>query len=407
MDKTAKQVDMGHISNTAADKSSLGFEYQDLVLIDILLNLKPGENIGLEVFDDLHTENITNNLTLIQVKHSLLGGNITERDIDLWKTLYNWHESLPELPKEKNISFILHTNKSLNDQNLIALLKNAKSNKIEIATTIKSIYQKISESEKQKTKDDSPNPILKYAKILANSAPKDLNFILERFQFDTDNTAIIEKINNKLSYLAIPSTKLDDTRKFVIGAYKDYKFDEILNEKKVFISYETFRVQMGFERILRSTRSNEIDYERFYDKYYSFQHLDKMSFLNSTFSNQLSDIGISDADVIESGIAMFATESLITELKTEGDFTHIDNLRLEQQCQYSWSSIYRDAHELPTSTDAQHILAAKECYKSTTKKELKLKNISLPDGFAKGKFIKLSNTPTIGWKKDWMEIYKK
>lgn len=92
---------MGHLEKTAADKSSLGFEYQDLVLVDILISLKPGEQIGLEVFDDVHTESISDELNLIQVKHSLSGGNITERDIDLWKTLYNWLNSLPELPKEK------------------------------------------------------------------------------------------------------------------------------------------------------------------------------------------------------------------------------------------------------------------------------------------------------------------
>ena len=53
---------MGHIEKTAADKSALGFEYQDLVLVDILVGLKAGESIGLEIFDDLHTENITNDL---------------------------------------------------------------------------------------------------------------------------------------------------------------------------------------------------------------------------------------------------------------------------------------------------------------------------------------------------------
>jgi len=38
---------MGHIEKTAADRSALGFEYQDLVLVDILVGLKAGESIGL------------------------------------------------------------------------------------------------------------------------------------------------------------------------------------------------------------------------------------------------------------------------------------------------------------------------------------------------------------------------
>jgi hypothetical protein len=398
---------MGHIEKTAADKSALGFEYQDLVLVDILVGLKAGESIGLEIFDDLHTENITNDLKLIQVKHSLLGGNITERDTDLWKTLYNWLESLPDLPKDKQIKFELYTNKNLNNQNLVDLLKNSKINKIKIVETIKTIYEDLVEAEKIKDKTASQHPILKFAEALASAEPESLDFILDRFEFHTDPSAINKKINDQLSYLAVPDTKIDETRKFIIGAYKDYKFKEICDSKKVLISYETFRTQMGFERILRSARSNDIDYERFYDKYYAFQNVEELSFLNSIFSNQLSDIGVSDADVIEHGMEMLATESLISELKDEGNFTYHDDLRLEQQCHYSWKSIHRDAHEIPVVTEAEHLHAAKTCYKATINKELRLKNISLPDGFSKGKFIKLSNTPTIGWKKDWAENYKK
>ena len=184
---------MGHIEKTAADKSALGFEYQDLVLVDILVGLKVGESIGLEIFDDLHTENITNDLKLIQVKHSLLGGNITERDTDLWKTLYNWLESLPDLPKDKQIKFELYTNKNLNNQNLVDLLKNSKINKIKIVETIKTIYEDLVEAEKIKDKTASQHPILKFAEALASAEPESLDFILDRFEFHTDPSAINKK----------------------------------------------------------------------------------------------------------------------------------------------------------------------------------------------------------------------
>ncbi|WP_248796107.1 hypothetical protein [Pseudomonas sp. MWU13-2105] len=398
---------MGHLEQTAADKSALGFEYQDLVLVNTLLGLKPGEQIGLEVFDDIHTESISDDLCLIQVKHSLLGGNITERDIDLWKTLYNWLKSLPELPQGKNITFQIYSNKTLNNQNLIVLLNSAKANKEKIIAAISNIFTDIKAKESLKDKTDSVNPIFKYAEALATAKKEEIEFILERFHFHTDTASVTQQINDKLLYLAVPNTKLDDTRKFVVGAYKEYKIASIVGGEKVIITYDTFRIQMGFERILRSSRSNEVDYDRFYDKYYHFQQLGDLSFLTSTFSYQLTDIGLPHEDVIEHGIEMLATADLIRDLKKEGDFTHQDDARLAAQCEMSWKKIHRQAHGTFNQETPQSLLAAQACYDATLKKELKLKNISLPDGFSKGKFIALSDLPSIGWKVNWKELYSK
>ncbi|MFJ3108374.1 hypothetical protein [Pseudomonas putida] len=398
---------MGHLEQTAADKSALGFEYQDLVLVNTLLGLKPGEQIGLEVFDDIHTESISDDLCLIQVKHSLLGGNITERDIDLWKTLYNWLKSLPELPQGKNITFQIHSNKTLNNQNLIVLLKSAKANKEKIINAISEIFRDIKAKESQKEKTDAVNPIFKYAEALATAKKEEIEFILERFHFHTDTASVTHQINDKLLYLAVPDSKLDDTRKFVVGAYKEYKVSSIVGGEKVIITYDTFRTQMGFERILRSSRSNEVDYDRFYDKYYHFQQLGELSFLSSTFSCQLKDIGLPHEDVIDHGIEMLATADLIRDLKKEGDFTYQDDARLAAQCEMSWKKIHRQAHGTFNQEPPQSLLAAQACYDATLKKELKLKNISLPDGFSKGKFIALSDLPSIGWKADWKELYSK
>lgn len=398
---------MGHLEQTAADKSALGFEYQDLVLVNILLGLKPGEQIGLEVFDDIHTESISDDLCLIQVKHSLSGGNITERDIDLWKTLYNWLKSAPELPAGKNITFQIYSNKSLNNQNLIALLKSAKSNKKKIIEAVSEIFTDIKAAESLKEKTDPANPIFKYVKALATAKKAEVEFILERFRFHTDTADVTLQINDKLSYLAVPASKLDDTRKFVVGAYKEHKVATIVGGEKVIITYDIFRVQMGFERILRSARSNEIDYDRFYDKYYHFQQLGDLSFLTSTFSRQLKDIGLPQEDVIDHGIEMLATEDLIRDLKKEGDFTYHDDARLAQQCEMSWKKIHRQAHGTFTQINPQSVLAAQACYNATINKELKLKNIALPEGFSKGKFIRLSDLPSIGWKVDWKELYIK
>jgi len=88
----------------AADKSQLGFDYQDLVCLEYLIDMRQGESVGLEVLDDVHHERIHGDNVLIQVKHSVNESeSLTNRDLDLWKTLYNWAEALQHLPGKVTI----------------------------------------------------------------------------------------------------------------------------------------------------------------------------------------------------------------------------------------------------------------------------------------------------------------
>ncbi len=106
----------GFFEKVAADKTQLGFDYQDLVCLEYLIDMKPGETVGLEVFDDVHHERICGGNALIQVKHSINDSStLTNRDIDLWKTLHNWSKALEELGPS-GVEFIFFTNKKKTKQ---------------------------------------------------------------------------------------------------------------------------------------------------------------------------------------------------------------------------------------------------------------------------------------------------
>ncbi|EPL5426452.1 hypothetical protein LLI34_004018, partial [Acinetobacter baumannii] len=143
---------MSHLQKVAADKQSLGFEFQDFVYIEKLIELKPTQSLGLEVYDDIHVttndENgDTKELLLIQVKHSIDASNISDRDIDIWKTFYNWLKLVPELPDHLQLKFQLYTNKKLNSQEFVSLLKYPTKNIKEILNFINQTNKEISEAE--------------------------------------------------------------------------------------------------------------------------------------------------------------------------------------------------------------------------------------------------------------------
>ncbi|WP_193074326.1 hypothetical protein [Pseudomonas sp. FME51] len=404
---------MNHSDKIAADKTSLGFEFQDFVYIEKLIELKPGQTLGLELHDDIHVETAADDasikdLLLIQVKHSVDLGNITDRDIDLWKTIHNWLKLVPGLPHYRTVTFQLYTNKNLNNQTFVSLLKAARQNIQAILDYIRKTDQAISVAESKKKPDESPNPLAKYVKSVSQASDKELEFIFKRFEFHSDNSSIITRISSALRQLSIPTSRLEDTRKHVIGAFKESKFSRIIKSEKVVITFNDFRNEMGFDRIIRSARAEPADFDRFVDIYYSYQRPDTLSFNNSKFHDQLKDIGISDEEIVDRGVEMMLAEQFIESLREAGSFSASENSRLENKAVSDWKLLHNQSHRSTKEDDeAAHQQTSQACYDQTMRNSLKTGDIELPSNLSCGKYIKLSNLPRIGWRKNWQSRFEK
>lgn len=402
---------MNHSEKTAADKKSLGFEFQDFVFIEKLIELRQGQTLCLEFYDDIHVETMVDDcvkeLLLIQVKHSIDSGNITDRDIDLWKTIYNWLKLIPELPVDSRLKFQLYTNKNLNNQIFVSLLKTAHQNIQVILDHIRETDSKISEAESIKTTEDVANPIAKYVKAVSETSDKELRFLFERFEFHSDTSSIIARISSALRQLSIPTSCLDETRKHVIGAFKESKFSKIIKGEKVVITFDDFRINMGFDRIIRSARAEPVDFDRFVDIYYSYQRPDTISFRSSKFHEQLHDIGINDEEIVNRGIEMILAEQFMNSLQESGSFSASENSRLENKAVTDWQLLHSQLHRKTKQDDeTQHLRVSLDCYDQTMANPLNVNNIELPKNLSCGKYIKLSNLPRIGWRKDWQGKFK-
>ena len=134
-----------HSEATSADKTSIGFEFQYYFFLCKLLVLEPGQSIGLEVKDDVHTELDNDFQIFYQVKHTIHEcKNLQTRDIDLWKTLSNWSKVIGDKYHERETigeqlkfiqktEFILFSNKVDGQNNeIINLIEALKSLSIDI-----------------------------------------------------------------------------------------------------------------------------------------------------------------------------------------------------------------------------------------------------------------------------------
>lgn len=403
---------MNHSEKIAADKTSLGFEFQDFVYIEKLIELRSGQTLGLELHDDIHVESAAedgsiDDLLLIQVKHSVNEGNITDRNIDLWKTLHNWIKLIPNLPRYQKLTLQLYTNKNLNNQTFVSLLKAPRQNVQKILDHIRQTEKDISSAESKKKPGDSPNPLATYVKSVSQASDTDLKFIFDRFEFHSDSSAIIARLSAALRHFAVPTTRVDETRKHVIGAFKESKFSKIIQGQKMVISFEDFRTTMGFDRIIRSARAEPADFDQFTKIYYNYQRPDKLSFSNSRFYKQLKDIGINEEEIVTRGVEMMLAEKFIESLKDSG-FSASENLRLENEAVSEWETIHNRLHRRTQEDDEPaHRSASQDCYDQTMCSSLEVGDIKLPRNLICGKYIKLSDLPRIGWRKNWQSKFKK
>ena len=76
----------------------------------------PSHALSIEKFDDVAFEEDGQPVELIQTKHHGILGNVTDRSVDLWKTLKIWIQRIKEDPTgAANTRFVFLTNNTASD----------------------------------------------------------------------------------------------------------------------------------------------------------------------------------------------------------------------------------------------------------------------------------------------------
>ncbi len=202
-----------HEEITSADKTSVGFDYQYYYFLYTLLELKRGQSIGYEVKDDVHIELDSGKYVLMQIKHSVQKKadnsiiNLTERDKDLWKTIYNWinvindensgrKDSKSRLEFLRNTEFILVSNKAESKSNdFVNNIKKYQANEI----SLDDIKKYLIDLERETKESDEKKNITKiYVQKLLSQSDDWLALFFKNIKFDLEQDDLVEKIKDKI-----------------------------------------------------------------------------------------------------------------------------------------------------------------------------------------------------------------
>lgn len=408
---------------TAAENKSIGFDYQYYYFLLQLLRLKTGQKIGLEVKDDIHIELPNSELILLQLKHTIQtkksgeSQNLTERDIDLWKTLHNWINIIQDetegrkAAKEQlnyiaNTSFVLVSNKSSNTRNaLFTKITELNSGSITISD-----FKKYLSDLFDNTEDTEANKDLRaYIAQLMNLSDKVAKSLVGKIEFRLDEDDLIAKIKKEIGSFFIPPERIDDVYASLNSALRDNIFLIVKSKKKIVITHADFL--NGYRNCFGRMKKLPI------------RQIDPIlpdDYNAQPFVKQLLDIGDvhhSEKDQIvgytKLRLLMFNN---MKEWIHNGELTGPQKKAFEKICLRHWDNSFRAAHQKnrakiqngtdPTTIEEDIVDAANSCLIELRKVILKIEDEELDLEISNGQFYQLADELRIGWHLDWENKYK-
>lgn len=394
---------------TAAPGTGAGFDYQFYYFLYRLLNMKKGQSIGLEIKDDIHSDQKNDVQLLFQVKHTIqkqAGGKpiaLSELDHDLWKTLHNWARVISD-PRDKRIKlkdqlefikrteFHLVSNKSVSNSNefskrIIAYSEHPSPKNFTLLTNrLKELKNSCSDKK-----------ITTYITVVMRLDKTVLQQFFKKIYFQLEEVDIINKIKDTLEEKWIPPEEIDSTYGRLCSLIRDDNYISILAGKLKPISFTDFRDR--YRKVISSAVKKPLS-KLTYDVPLA------VDLLNQRFIKQLiaiEDISSTDQDEI----TKYSTHKVRLARSLEawvqkGEVVSDEVNDFHKDVTLRWDNKHRRAfrkceeHEL--NEKAQNIIG------DMREEKFRLGEDELNTEHSNGELYLLSDENTIGWHRDWKTL---
>lgn len=386
---------------TSASGTVVGFDYQYYYFLFMVLNLKKGQSVGLEVLDDVHTTLENNFQILIQVKHTIQNDksgksiSLTRYDKDLWKTLSNWKNIVTD-KKDGRADF--KSQKSFIQKTTFLLVSNKSQFK---SSQIEELFDNTSNKKlllKKLEAGTADSDIKGYISDLSDLNEELLKDFISKVQFELEMDSIIEKCKISIEEKNYETTHVDQVFRDLDSLIREDNFIEIKNGGNVIISFELF--QKKYRRFFDLARNPELRVRRYYDKL-----PEKIE--SQTFIQQLVGIGDVKAtnigEITEYTRYMLTAKTNIIIWQNEGELTSEELENLKTNAMLKWKNTFKKHHNTKEGDDK---MKASNVLYEIRDHLLSIGQQPLDMVFSNGKYYLLSDIPEIGWLSNWESKYK-
>lgn len=409
------------MSDTAKGPLS-GYLFQFEKALLVLSRLEsPSESVSIEKVDDVasHSEDGTV-LTTIQLKHSLSvsGTNFEDTSHALWRTLQIWIEKIEKNILDKNTKFTFCTNQNIP---ITFLIHKIKSNKIEEVLNEFEILLSEQKNKLAKAIEKDPksgNTIKSTIKLIKLVLKKKEVFEIIKNNIHIEENETIKELflnNLHLSKEIYSEIQIDNFYQTIYGWIISVSKAKWLNSDEASFEKKDFNKKWG-QIINNSAIRNAIFRTKSTFSIVEESEIDSKR--KNLFVKQIDEINRrQDAKerIIKNAIIDYIYRDIeLAYIIEKGDFTKEDFEEFLEECCISWQEIFDSIvkKEISEYSETEKNDMAITIYdKVILEVELKFKggySFTTSNKYIKnGTFLKLSDTPKIGWHPEWEIKYKK
>lgn len=369
-----------------------GYTFQITRMLQLLLSAEPGDIVSVEVFDDLGVESKDKRKVAGQSKTAIDRNPVSNKSVDLWKTLSNWVHSINSKKVDpSNTTFELY-------------LTTKRSGKV-----VDSFSEATTEDEAVSAYDAAKTAVHK-EKGNRTEAEK---YAAEFFNPDCKSNALLVIQGFKLSFGS--GVVYDDLSALFKKAFVDKKFEELC------IKNALGWVKMEAEKLLEKHSPCVLKYDDFHHEMTSY--LEKLR--RGDYLPSLTDAPTED-QIVQLESHDFVEQLRIIDSDSEEVREAISDYYLATADRVKWiedgwvnSKTFGDLEEGLTrywkNTKKQIVLDSslddkiigRKLFLSCSNHQTRIEGMDPPFHFVPGCFHSLANSLSIGWHPDYPNLVKR
>ncbi|MFK5949379.1 MAG: hypothetical protein QM500_11505 [Methylococcales bacterium] len=371
----------------------LGYSLQFPRALFHLLTCSPDDCVSIEVVGDVATKKSDDSLITEEDKSSIVGNPITNKSIDLWKTLFNWIKAINDGDIDVNVTkFILFCNQT--GQCGIVDIFSLATNKDTASAAIETAKNKLSDIKKD-------HAIWEYFNYTVNTHQNILAEVIQRFELQIGKGASYGGLREELQKKHIAPSQVEFVLHGLSGWLQENILTKIAANNSAIVSWEEFdhKFQVLFDR---SRRRELIDFTL--QSIPDSDQIDSHLKIRPTYIRQLDIIGMNDDEVVRAVSDYMRAE--INRAKWIED--EIIDENVAQEFENKLSSYCRNkAKKIEiTQSSLSHQDKGQLLYSDCMMRNEMIRGESPPDSTISGTYHALADKPILGWHSDWKKKLK-
>ncbi|MCF0069773.1 hypothetical protein LZD49_04770 [Dyadobacter sp. CY261] len=378
--------------NYNAPGQLLGYILQFPRALYHLLRCGPGDRVYLEVLGDVTTIEDSGLVITEEDKSSQARNPLTDRSVDLWKTLYNWIQAINNGEYAlDNTTFVLFANRA-GRAGIANLLGRASVNEAEKAVdTIKSKFSNLSHKHEIW-------PYFDY--VVRKSEPVFTKFI-PRFDLQIGSGTGAEEIRTELLKKFVAESQIDFVTKYLAGWHQGLVIQRLSNKQQAMIEWEEFAHE--FHRLFEKAQRRElIDFALINPP--NTNDVKKHLLERPLFVKQLEGIDADD-DVIQDAVLDFIRAKANRDSWIEKELIDEPEAADFEAKLYEFWKNQRMKLGI-THKSASHEEIGMLLFLECRSRQETIKDQNPPSATVSGTYHSLANGPVIGWHPDWENSFR-